>query len=889
MRWTANNLSSDTLPLLLKILRITPPVHLADLSGETLVRLQNEARRLLRPGADTITELRCLAVLSHFSRLRLRLQKLSLHLPQDALRTSEDMFDSASVQQILGLLLRGAIATIGSSGSRTSLEQSTECLSLATEIARSIKAADKTAPAKHKGPLIQKLIEKLAAKGLDGDVRGEGLKLVFALSEESVVTDDVALILRRLLSDGSIQILEASTLGCIALKINQHHILELSKYSLILASQSQEVSSTTLHQIDGATHMLLILNSDPAIAQSISDLVWSMNSSDGFWPALEDFANIASTQDHINSKNSVQFSCPSIFSSAMRRLRQELRKLLLLTAFDSHFRSSSDASCGSVVNKLLTSALSTSDVRVSCKKTVSQVRLREDTAPCFQITRDRQPNTTSRNWRDILAEQSLKEADMRQNDIVNIVGQVCRDLEFRCEGIEEPLRIKEAEAQRLQEQLIIVQDNLKETERQLTDSRKTQHEAGRDFEAISSKLALSVSHVERLSDQLLQQNRRVEDLKQDVESTSISAAQAVRQADLKNMEVVQEKDRTREEKVEEIAMLRDEIQALNRVIEEKYLEVSTSRQVIADRDRFVSQLHADIGGMSSIISTLQATYESLHGELKNAKDERSELASARNTDIKKHSDAIAHTHILLNAANDQVLNLRTTLSCQEDLHREMRKNLETKICTLRDHNAELEQARIWSERTSKSEIDTLQSHLTKQAEIAQELRRCLGVCGPGAISGDAPVHQRILPTENRPKGRSHQLPNLNPVRTPKKSRKEVPRSGRAQHALKMADPQKSSKRSLHQPFRQPLADTLTAQNKGVSLPAIDTSWKSHQSPFDESPARLQLNVFSDADCESTRYSNSQIFASQVMQRQTSNVAGSNTSRFEVDADETRAD
>ena len=59
----------------------------------------------------------------------------------------------------------------------------------------------------------------------------------------------------------------------------------------------------------------------------------------------------------------------------------------------------------------------------------------------------------SHDWRDKLFQELSRDAHRQHTGIVSIVGEICRDLERRCEGIEKPLKDEQARSQALEKEV----------------------------------------------------------------------------------------------------------------------------------------------------------------------------------------------------------------------------------------------------------------------------------------------------------------------------------------------------------------------------------------------------------------------------------------------------
>lgn len=102
---------------------------------------------------------------------------------------------------------------------------------------------------------------------------------------------------------------------------------------------------------------------------------------------------------------------------------------------------------------------------------------------------------TSHDWRGRLLSELTRDAAKQHTGLVSIMGEICRDLEYRCEGIEKPLKEEQTRCKSLSKEL----DESKERERKLEasmDRKKAQlEEMRREHEGVEIQLDAAIEKI----------------------------------------------------------------------------------------------------------------------------------------------------------------------------------------------------------------------------------------------------------------------------------------------------------------------------------------------------------------------------------------------------------
>lgn len=150
--------------------------------------------------------------------------------------------------------------------------------------------------------------------------------------------------------------------------------------------------------------------------------------------------------------------------------------------------------------------------------------------------------SVSHDWRENLAKELVFDAQHRSDAVIRIVGEVCRDLELRCEDVERPLREEQCRSRDLETELVKSECQKQEQE---TDAehltvklQDLEHAKGALEEQVSSKDIL-LNDLSRKIDMIEEDFRCA---KVDAQRTAENATETARQQDLAYLATLAGKD-----------------------------------------------------------------------------------------------------------------------------------------------------------------------------------------------------------------------------------------------------------------------------------------------------------------------------------------------------------
>lgn len=371
-------------------------------------------------------------------------------------------------------------------------------------------------------------------------------------------------------------------------------------------------------------------------------------------------------------------ACPTSIANSRRNLSMTLCTLLLRCSFYSRGGDSDGARLDpALASSLMEKHARLSDAQHTCSTApstlaVSKISLLEASAT---------PETrfSSRNWRQNLADGLTRESARQYDFVVASVGELCRDLERRCETVETPLRESEArcaalqaemeewrakyaEAERRSEMLEAVTEEKERLDNELAGANSTIADHAERITLLEEQLATSLEETRRVQEQGQASSAAAEEAyRTEIESMRTAADKAAmehlmvlnerqgRIAELEEgaMHTEQEKDNLREE-LQRLQAGKDraeEKQAwFDRELNETTLELECRKTELLRKMNRIEKLEADIrdaddeeGKLNDMLDKAQAVEERLRA-MNEKLEERVEELRADARKAKEHGE-----------------------------------------------------------------------------------------------------------------------------------------------------------------------------------------------------------------------------------------------------------
>ncbi|TGZ84388.1 hypothetical protein EX30DRAFT_302677, partial [Ascodesmis nigricans] len=325
-------------------------------------------------------------------------------------------------------------------------------------------------------------------------------------------------------------------------------------------------------------------------------------------------------------------ACPFVIAASQRQLQKTICKLILQSSIYSETDSTVrlDPILGSA---LMEKMMILSTPPKECPTvTLTMSNHSREVIAMFEASATPEIRVSSRNWRQNLMDGMARETNRQHEYVVSAIGEICRDLEKRCETIEQPLREEEQRSQQLREALSLAERRREDLEKEVVSRVHAMEDMEQDKHRLENKLDGAISKINdyidriRVLEEALEESRadaarirqESEQLENERETAHKEEVQRLREsADRNAMEQmgvlsdrqdrIDELEQISKDLEEQVEAKDEHIQELEIEMEAKELrinELGSERQNLLDQ---VGQLKAEIKASSAEVEAQRST------------------------------------------------------------------------------------------------------------------------------------------------------------------------------------------------------------------------------------------------------------------------------------------
>lgn len=337
--------------------------------------------------------------------------------------------------------------------------------------------------------------------------------------------------------------------------------------------------------------------------------------------------------------------CPLSYHKFQARLHDSLAVMILESALyasqcEGHF----DAS----VMKLLLERTSLQSppqlASVECTQR-RRINLMTPKISLFEAVSTPPVDSVSLNWRDGLIREMSRDVNCRYEGVIRMVGEVCRDLELRCNETESPLREEQSKSRDLEARLEDLERNKAEMEIQAQNHQSA-------FSALETERDRLANHVEATERQLEELGTSLDNIHQEFDHAKIegeNAAQAAiesaRQQDLAYLATMTGKDQMLEEQILKLASTEDRVKTLDH-------EINHMRELEANHAERLRNSEKHVETLNNAFSASESRVQDLQDELHQTKEQEARNMAKISKNEKLLSE-LNSTVVALNETSDQ--------------------------------------------------------------------------------------------------------------------------------------------------------------------------------------------------------------------------------------------
>ena len=434
------------------------------------------------------------------------------------------------------------------------------------------------------------------------------------------------------------------------IQIDQSAICDNLLELLRLACDYKNPSSRFLTQIDSALHLINTVTSTIPTASSLREALLCSISSKRVEHLLQRFVTQLPPILNPGCGHGTMDFCPTTCAKAVIQLHQSLGVMILSAALHT-----SPNGIQSPLVLLLGKQTKLSDIQLSNRSCCPRKPSRETSrVSLFEAGSTPQIDSISHDWRNELVREMSRDAGCRYESLIRIVGEVCRDLELRCNDAERPLREEQFKSQDLQARLETSQNKVAELEIQAQDRGTELHRLTSERDALSDQIETQKEHLKDLGSSLEQIRQEFNRAKADAEGGAQTATENARQQDLAYLATLTGKDEMFEEQAIKLATSEERAKDLEGELAQLRLQAASDSETMSGHRTTIDELHSALARANTSVASKQAQKDQLLESERNLSANRDEIAAKAQEESDGHKLLISTLKEELQASKDQI-------------------------------------------------------------------------------------------------------------------------------------------------------------------------------------------------------------------------------------------
>ena len=606
--------------------------------------------------------------------------------------------------------------------------------------------------------------------------------------------------------------------------------------------------------------------------------------------------------------------CPRACAEALYQLHQDLTAMLLSTAlYASGLETSVQCPSRLLLQKQV--HLSNSQLPYGNCRSRRPFLGEASRASLFEARGTPRVDSISHDWRTGIVDELSREAGCRYESLVRMVGDICRDLELRCNEAERPLREEQSRSQDLRAHLEAAQRKVTELEGQARDREHELISLKSERTELSDQTKMHKECLKGLEATLDNIRQEFDQAKSDADIAVQTAIENARQRDLAYLATLAGKDQVFEEQSSKLAVSETQVKDLECEVIQLKAEVASHSETIQAQQTAIEQLNNGIAAAKDLAAFHEAKIGELQLSERDLISRRDDIVRKAQNESQVHDSAILDLKQELQAAKAEAAGLQQKydshaeakeaeiLRLEESL-RASNKKWQSELAEACNSAALADQHRasIISDLQNKNkrlrkEREERAKEFAEAQELSARLMAVMGItkdhgtaCNTSttgsreerSVSSPCKPASPDLPTSDvdlAPSSESNNTNRSGP--TPKRTKRSRSLQSKCDEVVTTA---RASTRSTMRHRRVPLAEIGSRQSRGPVTPTRLLAHSHSYNPKEIDGGVLQMtNRRLDSDDES--FGGGDVFTSTDQQRLS--VLG--TKPYENISDETTAD
>ncbi len=229
----------------------------------------------------------------------------------------------------------------------------------------------------------------------------------------------------------------------------------------------------------------------------------------------------------------------------------------------------------------------------------------------FEAGRTPRTDTISHNWRENLVRELSRDANREYESVTRLVGEICRDLELRCDEAERPYQEEQTKSRSLEVSIDVFRAQVAELEMKLRAQGSKFDELQSAKDALSKKLMKSENRLEDQAEEIQKLRHEFFQAEDASERAAQGAIEASRDQDLAYLATLTGKDEILEEQAFKLTSSERRINELENQIAELIIKGAEDAEYISSDNRTIQELNEGIAIAKGLITTKQLEIDRL--------------------------------------------------------------------------------------------------------------------------------------------------------------------------------------------------------------------------------------------------------------------------------------
>lgn len=432
---------------------------------------------------------------------------------------------------------------------------------------------------------------------------------------------------------------------------------------LRLACDNNPPSHGLLTGIDSGLHLVDTFTAAIPTATSLREVLLSCASGKQVESLLQQFTTRRPPfPDSVDGHEATEI-CPRACAEALFKLHQDLTVMLLSTAlYASGLKTSVQCPFRLLLQKQV--QLSNSQLPYENCRSRRPFIGEASRVSLFEARCTPRVNSISHDWRTEIVDELSREADCRYESLVRMVGDICRDLELRCNEAERPLREEQSRTQDLQAHLEAAQRKVTELEGQVRDREHEIISLKSERIELSDQTKMHKECLKGLEATLDNIRQEFDQAKSDADIAVQTAIENARQRDLAYLATLAGKDQVFEEQSSKLAVSETQVNDLEYEIVQLKAEVASRSETMQAQQKAVDELNNSIAAAKDLAAFHEAKIDELQLSERDLILSRDDIVRRAQNESQVHDSAISELEKELQALKAEA----TRLQQQYDSH-----------------------------------------------------------------------------------------------------------------------------------------------------------------------------------------------------------------------------